>query len=115
MPGCRPVQHRRRTFGQVETAFHLYSERPSKKVDLPDSSADVLACRAAPLEAGGGADPKWRFMARIGPRPAATQYAELNAAPVNPEGAKVVSERRQIQADLSIVQGLLQGPFVAGA
>lgn len=42
--------------------------------------------RAAPLEAGGGADPKWRFMARIGPRPATTQYAELNAAPVNPEG-----------------------------
>ena len=49
-----------------------------------------LCSRAAPLAAGGGADPKWRFMARIGPRPAATQYAELNAAPVNPEGAPTV-------------------------
>ena len=34
-----------------------------------------------------GADPKWRFFWRLGPRPAHTQFAELNAAPVIPAGA----------------------------
>lgn len=32
------------------------------------------------------ADPKWRFMWRIGPRPSHTRFAELNAAPVVPKG-----------------------------
>ena len=32
------------------------------------------------------ADPKWRFMWRIGPRPTHTRYHELNAAPVVPDG-----------------------------
>lgn len=63
-------------------------ERSSSRRALVTADAEaVRLCRAAPLKAGGGADPKWRFMARIGPRPAATQYAELNAEPVNPEGA----------------------------
>ncbi|DBB09053.1 TPA: hypothetical protein ACH3X3_007676 [Trebouxia sp. C0006] len=31
-----------------------------------------------------GADPKWRYMWRIGERPAQTQYTELNAEPVVP-------------------------------
>ncbi|KAL3133074.1 hypothetical protein ABBQ38_006976 [Trebouxia sp. C0009 RCD-2024] len=31
-----------------------------------------------------GADPKWRYMWRIGERPAQTRYAELNAEPVVP-------------------------------
>ena len=34
-----------------------------------------------------GADPKWRYMWRIGDRPAETHYAELNAEPVIPAGA----------------------------
>ncbi|KAF6250741.1 Clavaminate synthase-like protein [Scenedesmus sp. NREL 46B-D3] len=33
-----------------------------------------------------GPDVKWRYMWRVGPRPASTQYAELNAAPVVPRG-----------------------------
>lgn len=33
-----------------------------------------------------GADPKWRFMWRLGPRPDVTQFRELNAAPVLPAG-----------------------------
>ena len=33
-----------------------------------------------------GADPKWRFMWRVGPRPASTQFAELNAEPGAPRG-----------------------------
>lgn len=41
--------------------------------------------RATPL-AKDGADPKWRFMWRVGPRPDTTEYAELNAAPVIPAG-----------------------------
>jgi len=31
-----------------------------------------------------GADPKWRFMTRIGPRPTETKFKELNAEPVLP-------------------------------
>lgn len=34
-----------------------------------------------------GPDPKWRFFWRLGPRPARTRFAELNAPPVIPEGA----------------------------
>lgn len=34
-----------------------------------------------------GADPKWRFFWRLGPRPSQTQFVELNAEPVIPEGA----------------------------
>ena len=33
-----------------------------------------------------GADPKWRFFWRLGPRPERTQFAELNAEPVIPAG-----------------------------
>lgn len=33
-----------------------------------------------------GADPKWRYMWRVGPRPSSTQFAELNADPVVPSG-----------------------------
>lgn len=33
-----------------------------------------------------GADPKWRFFWRLGPRPSNTQFAELNAEPVIPRG-----------------------------
>ena len=36
--------------------------------------------------APAGADPKWRFMRRLGPRPARTQFAEFNAEPVVPAG-----------------------------
>ncbi len=34
-----------------------------------------------------GADPKWRFMWRLGDRPQRTRFAELNAEPVVPAGA----------------------------
>ena len=33
-----------------------------------------------------GADPKWRFFWRLGPRPGQTQFEELNAEPVIPAG-----------------------------
>lgn len=33
-----------------------------------------------------GPDPKWRYMWRVGPRPTATEFEELNADPVIPEG-----------------------------
>eukprot|EP00252_Welwitschia_mirabilis_P024253 TRINITY_DN7130_c0_g1_i3.p1 TRINITY_DN7130_c0_g1~~TRINITY_DN7130_c0_g1_i3.p1 ORF type:complete len:391 (+),score=62.12 TRINITY_DN7130_c0_g1_i3:157-1173(+) len=33
-----------------------------------------------------GADPKWRYMWRVGPRPLETRFKELNADPVIPEG-----------------------------
>ena len=33
-----------------------------------------------------GPDPKWRYMWRIGKRPAETQFQELNAEPVVPAG-----------------------------
>ncbi|CAN1168978.1 hypothetical protein LINPERPRIM_LOCUS19524 [Linum perenne] len=33
-----------------------------------------------------GADPKWRYIWRVGPRPSNTQFKELNAEPVIPEG-----------------------------
>ncbi|CAI5484669.1 unnamed protein product [Closterium sp. Yama58-4] len=36
--------------------------------------------------APSGPDCKWRFMWRVGPRPARTRYQELNASPVVPEG-----------------------------
>ena len=38
-----------------------------------------------------GADPKWRFFWRLGPRPERTQFAELNAEPVIPAGKLSVS------------------------
>ncbi|EPS69800.1 hypothetical protein M569_04962, partial [Genlisea aurea] len=33
-----------------------------------------------------GADPKWRYMWRVGPRPLNTRFKELNSEPVIPEG-----------------------------
>ncbi len=35
-----------------------------------------------------GADPKWRFFWRLGPRPSQTHFAELNAEPVIPQGGR---------------------------
>ena len=35
-----------------------------------------------------GADPKWRFFWRLGPRPSETKFAELNAEPVIPQGGR---------------------------
>lgn len=37
-----------------------------------------------------GADPKWRFFWRLGPRPAQTKFAELNAEPVIPQGGRLI-------------------------
>lgn len=44
---------------------------------MPDASKPALP---------NGPDVKWRFMWRVGPRPAATAYPELNAEPVVPAG-----------------------------
>uniref|UniRef100_A0A0E0K4G6 Non-haem dioxygenase N-terminal domain-containing protein n=1 Tax=Oryza punctata TaxID=4537 RepID=A0A0E0K4G6_ORYPU len=33
-----------------------------------------------------GPDPKWRYMWRVGPRPASTRFKELNSEPVIPDG-----------------------------
>ncbi len=57
------------------------------------ADADCLAALAGQPEARRatlptGADAKWRFFWRLGPRPAATAYAELNADPVVPRGAR---------------------------
>eukprot|EP00891_Asterochloris_glomerata_P002047 jgi/Astpho2/2047/Aster-00543 len=40
----------------------------------------------AALKMADGADPKWRFMWRVGQRPAQTAFQELNAEPVIPKG-----------------------------
>lgn len=40
-------------------------------------------CQPSPLS---GPDPKWRYMWRVGPRPAVTRFKELNSEPVIPEG-----------------------------
>lgn len=39
-----------------------------------------------------GPDPKWRYFWRIGDRPAATEFAELNAEPVVPAGKARLTE-----------------------
>ncbi len=61
--------------------------------ELPRAARDEavraeIAAQAAEHRAmaPAGADPKWRFMWRIGDRPAATSYWELNAEPVIPAG-----------------------------
>ncbi|KAL2924744.1 Protein LIM1 [Bienertia sinuspersici] len=62
-------------------------------VEVPRSLVDVemqQKLKAMPLEfqpiTPTGPDPKWRYMWRIGPRPANTHFKELNAEPVIPEG-----------------------------
>jgi hypothetical protein len=70
-------------------------------VEVPRVLADAecLAALAGQPEARRatlptGADAKWRFFWRLGPRPAATAYAELNADPVVPRGARPAQARR---------------------
>ena len=62
------------------------TETPKCTVD-PNS---IAAIASQPAEHRArvpeGADPKWRYMWRIGERPAHTQYTELNAEPVVPAG-----------------------------
>ena len=50
------------------------------------SAAELDAARSSGAAVPTGADPKWRFFWRVGPRPAPdkTRYAELNAPPVVP-------------------------------
>ncbi|CAI5492276.1 unnamed protein product [Closterium sp. Naga37s-1] len=62
-------------------------------VEMPQSALDdAVKARMAQLPADSrphapsGPDCKWRFMWRVGPRPARTRYQELNASPVVPEG-----------------------------
>lgn len=51
-----------------------------------DDGADdlMLVCVYLVIDGVMLADVKWRFMWRVGPRPAETKYAELNADPVIP-------------------------------
>lgn len=62
-------------------------------VEVPRSAVDKDMGRRASLLAEEsrpsiptGPDRKWRYMWRIGPRPAHTRFKELNAEPVVPEG-----------------------------
>eukprot|EP00752_Nemacystus_decipiens_P011069 g9835.t1 len=59
------------------------TERPRAHCErisrLPDGHRPLTLC---PPEA----DPKWRFFWTIGPRPAVTEYQQLNPPPVVPEG-----------------------------
>ncbi|MCO5601547.1 hypothetical protein L7F22_055670 [Adiantum nelumboides] len=62
-------------------------------VEVPRSAFDKEMCRKASLLSEDsqpliptGPDRKWRYMWRIGPRPAHTKFKELNAEPVIPEG-----------------------------
>lgn len=62
-------------------------------VEVPRSAFDQEMCRKASLLAEDsrpliptGPDRKWRYMWRIGPRPAHTRFKELNAERVIPEG-----------------------------
>lgn len=62
-------------------------------VEVPRAAHDAACQERIRQQAPGhratapvGADPKWRFMWRLGDRPAQTQFAELNAEPVIPAG-----------------------------
>ncbi|XP_010695389.2 uncharacterized protein LOC104908034 [Beta vulgaris subsp. vulgaris] len=87
---------------QQPSEFKLLQERPllhyqvgvtPEGVEVPRSLVDVemqQKLKDMPLEfqpsSPMGPDPKWRYMWRIGPRPSNTQFKELNAEPVIPEG-----------------------------
>ena len=62
------------------------TETPKCMVD----PASIAAIETQPAEHRArhpqGADPKWRYMWRIGDRPAETSYSELNSDPVIPAG-----------------------------
>ncbi|XP_057458318.1 uncharacterized protein LOC130749059 [Lotus japonicus] len=82
--------------------FKLLHERPQlhyqvgvtpERVEVPRSLVDEEMqekLKAMPKEhqphAPVGADLKWRYFWRIGPRPSNTRFQELNAEPVIPEG-----------------------------
>eukprot|EP00850_Spirogloea_muscicola_P012987 SM000086S23039 [mRNA] locus=s86:260434:262793:- [translate_table: standard] len=88
-------------FGQADAAKRRQA-RPSLHyqvgvtpdgVETPRSAVDpelrVAMAAAAPPHCPAlpsGADPKWRYMWRVGPRPAITRFQELNAEPVVPDG-----------------------------
>ncbi|CAM6093725.1 unnamed protein product [Calypogeia fissa] len=61
-----------------ETPRFLYDEKLQAHLH-------ELSEEARPL-VPSGADPKWRYMWRIGPRPTVTRFKELNADAVVPEG-----------------------------
>ncbi|KAI3826924.1 hypothetical protein L1987_00984 [Smallanthus sonchifolius] len=62
----------------VEVPRSLVDEEMQKKLkSLPEECQPLTPT---------GPDPKWRYMWRVGPRPATTQFQELNSEPVIPEG-----------------------------
>ena len=70
-----------------------------------------------------GADPKWRFMTRIGPRPKETKFTELNAEEVHPKhfpewdevmgmwGAKMLSALEAVAEMAAVGFGLERHAF----
>lgn len=82
------------------------------------AAADALPPAVRPTWPAG-ADPKWRFFWRVGPRPVDTEFPELNAAPVVPAafadtwadvldawGAKMVAALDTVAAAASAGLGL---------
>jgi isopenicillin N synthase-like dioxygenase len=69
--------------------YQVGTTREGVEVPLPRSSACDATVDAMPMEHRPspveGADPKWRFFWRIGPRPGGFQFEDLNAAPVVPD------------------------------
>jgi len=68
--------------------YQVGTTRGGVEVPLPRSAACAAAIDAMPAEHRPspveGADPKWRFFWRIGPRPGGGLFEALNAAPVVP-------------------------------
>lgn len=84
----------------MHVSITMYTERNHLQVGATPEGVEVPRCVVDPnclqtieqqlpghkATIPPGADPKWRFFWRLGPRPEHTQFAELNAEPVIPEG-----------------------------
>ena len=60
-----------------------------------------------------GADPKWRFMWRLGDRPRQTRFAELNAEPVVPAGEAARCERLRASTTTHLRSSHVWAPLCA--
>mmetsp|Transcript_13059 Transcript_13059/g.27551 ORF Transcript_13059/g.27551 Transcript_13059/m.27551 type:complete len:366 (+) Transcript_13059:133-1230(+) len=72
--------------------FHYQVGVTPEGVEVPRCSMDPACLKEIEEQAEEnkatvpkGADPKWRFMHRVGPRPTETKFKELNAEPVYPK------------------------------
>ncbi|URE12222.1 hypothetical protein MUK42_36998 [Musa troglodytarum] len=78
---------------QARPALHYQVGATPEGVEVPRSLVDEdmqAKIKLMPEEfqpvIPRGPDPKWRYMWRVGPRPANTRFQELNSEPVIPEG-----------------------------